>query len=42
MGSNLKTTGAFGRNDFQKWGLAQWAPHFVDLLMDGVNEVADF
>ncbi len=26
----------------ESWGLAQWAPHFVDLLMDGVNEVADF
>jgi len=26
----------------ESWGLAQWAPHLVDLLMDGVNEVADF
>ena len=26
----------------ESWGLAQWAPHFVGLLMDGVNEVADF
>jgi patatin-like phospholipase/acyl hydrolase len=26
----------------EEWGLAQWAPHLVDLLMDGVNEVADF
>jgi predicted acylesterase/phospholipase RssA len=26
----------------ESWGLAQWAPHFVDLLTDGVNEVADF
>jgi hypothetical protein len=26
----------------ETWGLAQWAPHLVNLLMDGVNEVADF
>lgn len=26
----------------EKWGLAQWAPHLVSLLMDGVNEVAEF
>lgn len=26
----------------ENWGLAQWAPHFVPMLMDGVNEVADF
>lgn len=26
----------------ESWGLAQWAPYFVRLLMDGVNEVADF
>lgn len=26
----------------ESWGLAQWAPKLVDLLMDGVNEVADF
>ena len=26
----------------ESWGLAQWAPHFVHMLMDGVNEVADF
>jgi patatin-like phospholipase/acyl hydrolase len=26
----------------ENWGLAQWAPHFVNLLMDGVNEVCDF
>ncbi len=32
----------FHLNGDEKWGLAQWAPHFVDLLMDGVNEVADF
>jgi len=24
------------------WGLVQWAPKIVGLLMDGVNEVADF
>jgi uncharacterized protein len=32
----------FHLNGEEKWGLAQWAPHFVDLLMDGVNEVSDF
>jgi len=26
----------------ESWGMAQWAPKLVDLLMDGVNEVADF
>lgn len=26
----------------ESWGLAQWAPHMVDLLTDGVNEVAAF
>lgn len=26
----------------ESWGLAQWAPKLVDLLTDGVNEVADF
>jgi patatin-like phospholipase/acyl hydrolase len=26
----------------ESWGLAQWAPKLVDLLMDGVNEVAAF
>jgi len=26
----------------ESWGLAQWAPHLVDLLTDGVNEVAEF
>lgn len=26
----------------ENWGLAEWAPKLVDLLMDGVNEVADF
>lgn len=26
----------------ENWGLAQWAPHLVNLLMDGVNEVAEF
>lgn len=26
----------------ENWGLAQWAPKLVNLLMDGVNEVADF
>lgn len=26
----------------ESWGLAQWAPRLVNLLMDGVNEVADF
>lgn len=29
-------------NGDESWGLAQWAPELVDLLMDGVNEVADF
>ena len=32
----------FHLNGEESWGLAQWAPYFVDLLMDGVNEVADF
>jgi patatin-like phospholipase/acyl hydrolase len=26
----------------ESWGLVQWAPKLVDLMMDGVNEVADF
>jgi patatin-like phospholipase/acyl hydrolase len=26
----------------ENWGLAQWSPHIVDLLTDGVNEVAEF
>lgn len=26
----------------ESWGLAQWAPRLINLLMDGVNEVADF
>jgi patatin-like phospholipase/acyl hydrolase len=25
-----------------RWGVLQWAPRMVDLMMDGVNEVADF
>jgi len=26
----------------ERWGVLQWAPKIVSLLMDGVNEVADF
>lgn len=26
----------------ESWGLAEWTPHLVGLLMDGVNEVAHF
>lgn len=26
----------------ENWGLAEWSTHLVDLLTDGVNEVADF
>lgn len=29
-------------NGDENWGLAEWAPHLVSLLMDGVNEVAEF
>ena len=33
---------AFHLGGEESWGIAQWAPTLVDLLMDGVNEVADF
>jgi patatin-like phospholipase/acyl hydrolase len=26
----------------ERWGLLRWAPHLVDVLTDGVNEVAEF
>jgi uncharacterized protein len=26
----------------EKWGLAQWAPKIIDLIFDGVNDVANF
>ncbi|OHX22104.1 patatin-like phospholipase family protein [Chromobacterium sphagni] len=32
----------FHLNGGESWGLAQWGPKMADLLMDGINEVADF